>query len=284
MGLAGAGAWARKAHAPFLAAGPDTTLAGVWSRRHDRAAELAGEFGAPAFDTFDALLDRCEAVAFAVPPAVQPDLAVRAARAGRPLLLDKPLAADVAGAERLVGAVAETGVASQLVLTLRYAPEVRSFLTQARTVAPFGAAGVWVSGGTRRGEYATPWRQEAGVVMDVGPHLVDLLDAALGPVVGVHAHGRRKGWAGLLLEHDGGAISEASMCSTAEVEAPTIRIEVFGAAGTATVDRGQLGSAIWPTIVAEFATVVRTGEAHVLDARHGLRLQRIVAAADGVLA
>ncbi|MEW1889248.1 MULTISPECIES: Gfo/Idh/MocA family oxidoreductase [unclassified Streptomyces] len=87
MGLVGAGPWARTMHARTLAAGPGTVLAGVWARRPEAAAEVAAPYGAPAAGSFEELLDTCEAIAFAVPPAVQAALAPRAAVAGRTLLL-----------------------------------------------------------------------------------------------------------------------------------------------------------------------------------------------------
>ncbi|MGH9299977.1 MAG: Gfo/Idh/MocA family protein, partial [Acidimicrobiales bacterium] len=92
VGLVGAGPWASVAHAPMLAAGPHTELAGIWARRPEAAEELARRHGTRAFGELDALLEACEAVAFAVPPDVQPELAARAARAGKAILLEKPLA------------------------------------------------------------------------------------------------------------------------------------------------------------------------------------------------
>src|SRR6185295_778262 len=92
VGIVGAGPWARKAYAPMLAAGPETRLAGIWSRRLESAREAAAPHGADAVESFDELLDRSEAIAFAVPPDAQAGLAARAARAGKHLFLDKPLA------------------------------------------------------------------------------------------------------------------------------------------------------------------------------------------------
>ena len=69
VGLVGAGTWARRMHAPMLAAGPETRLAAVWSRRLEPALSIVGQVGpVPVTDDFDAFLARCEAVAFAVPP------------------------------------------------------------------------------------------------------------------------------------------------------------------------------------------------------------------------
>lgn len=112
-GLVGAGYWARQVHAPMLAAGPETRLAAVWARRADAARTLAETHGAQAVPAFDDLLDRCEAVAFAVPPDVQAELAIRAARAGRAVLLEKPIAVTVERARALAEAVDAAGVVSQ---------------------------------------------------------------------------------------------------------------------------------------------------------------------------
>ena len=135
MGLVGAGPWAEMVHAPMLAAGPNTRLAGVWARR----PEAAARFGAPVFERIEELFDNCEAVAFSVPPAVQAELGVRAAKAGKALLLEKPLAADLEGARRLAEAVAEAGVASQMVLTWRYSAATRAFLARVSAIESFSS-------------------------------------------------------------------------------------------------------------------------------------------------
>mgnify|MGYP002336185102 CR=1 FL=1 len=131
VGLVGAGPWAGMVHAPVLAAGPETALAGVWARRPEAAAELAGRYGAPVFEQPDDLYAACDAVAFAVPPDVQATMAIDAARAGKHLLLEKPIAADLDAAIRLAEAVDAAGVASMVVLSWRYSQAVRDFLDAA---------------------------------------------------------------------------------------------------------------------------------------------------------
>ena len=88
-GLVGAGPWAEMFHVPMLSAGAGTTLEAVWSRRPEAAQAVAAEVGATPASTFEDLLDRCDAVAFAVPPDVQAELAPRAAAAGKHLILEK---------------------------------------------------------------------------------------------------------------------------------------------------------------------------------------------------
>src|ERR1043165_6353942 len=89
IGLIGAGPWARMMTAPVLAAGPQTRVSGIWSRTAEHARELGATLHVPAFAELDALFDTCEAVAIAVTPDAQPQLAIAAAEAGKTLLLEK---------------------------------------------------------------------------------------------------------------------------------------------------------------------------------------------------
>ncbi|MER6945432.1 Gfo/Idh/MocA family oxidoreductase [Nonomuraea sp. NPDC000554] len=279
VGLIGAGPWAEMAHAPMLAKGPHTRLAGVWARRPEAAARL----GAPVFERVEELFDACEAVAFSVPPAVQAELGVLAARAGKALLLEKPLADSLENARRLADAVAETGVPTQMVLTMRYTPQTRTFLARCGEIEPFGGHAANISGVLTGGHaFGTPWRLERGALLDVGPHVVDLLDAALGRVTGVRAHGDPLRWTGLLLEHESGAVSEASLCMAAVGDLPPSTFAVYGRTGNAVLQPWEDDP--FDIIAEEFAATVRAGGGHPLDAAHGLRLQQVLAEAERQLA
>ncbi len=191
VGLIGAGPWAEMVHAPALAAGPNTRLAGVWARRPEAADELAGRYRAPSFERLDDLFGVCEAVAFCVPPAVQADLGVRAARAGKALLLEKPLAADLEAAERLVDAIDEAGVASQMVFTFRYSPATKAFLEKARRLKPFGGYAANMHESHRGGGFLVReglGAGESGVTVDGGVQ-VDIATAAGFPLDAVRVFG-----------------------------------------------------------------------------------------------
>ncbi len=283
VGLVGAGPWASMVHAPVLAAGPETRLVGVWARRPEAAAQLAARHHAHACSRIEELFDRSEAVAFAVPPEVQADLAIAAARAGKGVLLEKPIAGDLAGAERLAEAIGAAGVASVVVLSWRYAAPVRSFLEQAASFDAVGGRGTFVSGALLGGPFATPWRLKRGALPDLGPHVVDLLDAALGRVVGVRAHGRSLGWVGMLLDHESGRPSEVSLCATAALEPQRAGVELFGRTGALEIDCvPAVQPEAFATLRREFAAAVK-GTPHPLDAQRGLHLQRIIADAESQL-
>lgn len=286
VGLVGSGPWARGAHAPMLAAGPETELSAVWARRPEAARETAAPYGAAVADTFDELLDRCEAVAFAVPPDVQAGLAVRAAEAGKALLLEKPLGLDLPSARRLADAVDEAGVVSQLVLTNRFHPATREFLHEARAAADAGAVtgarSCMLGGAFLGGEFATPWRLEHGALLDLGPHLLDLLDAAVGAVATVRGTGDPRRWIELTCEHENGAISQASLSGAVNLPQGRTRIELFGSGPELVFDTAGLDfDACRPLLRREFATAVRTGVSTGIDVRRGLRLQELLTQAAG---
>jgi len=280
VGLVGAGPWARAVHARVLAAGPETRLTSVWARRPEAARETAAPYGAGVAATFEELLDCCEAIAFAVPPAVQAELAPRAAKAGKALLLEKPIALDLPSARRLVDAVDTAGVVSQLVLTNRYHPVTRRFLKDVQGLDTAGARSCCLSGAFLGGDFATPWRLEHGALLDLGPHLLDLLDAALGPIVRVRGAGDVRRWIELTCEHESGAVSQASLSGAVELDRGILRIEVFGRHPELVFDSAALDfEELWPVLRREFATAVRTGRAGELDAHRGLYLHTLMAQA-----
>lgn len=284
VGVVGAGPWAQMVHAPMVARHPHTTLAGVWARRPDAAAALAAAHDSTAAATFAELLDRCDAVAFAVPPDVQAEMAIVAARAGKTLLLEKPIALDLDAAERLADAVGHAGVGSQVVLSWRYSEAVRAFLAEVAASSPIGGRGHFLSGAALGGPFATPWRHEHGPLLDLGPHLIDTLDAALGPVVGVRAHGDPQRWVGLLFDHASGVVSEASLSARSGADPGQAGVEVHTEAGVIEVDAtAAVGPAAMVAVVDELVATAG-GTPHALDVHRGLHLHRILAAAVADLA
>src|SRR5690242_9353908 len=129
IGLVGTGYWAREVHARGLEAHPDVEFAGMWGRDSD----------------YDARFAEVDAVAFAVPPTVQAELALRAANAGKHLLLEKPIALDVAAADRLVAAVEEHRLSSVVFFTQRFVPVWEEWLTAAAASQPLGGRADWLS-------------------------------------------------------------------------------------------------------------------------------------------
>jgi predicted dehydrogenase len=163
---------------------------------------------------FEDLLKRCSAVVFAVPPPLQVEYATSAIRHGCALLLEKPIGGDAAGAEQLT-TVALRQKAPTMALAWRHTEDVRRFLatdvSDVSDVDPVGGVGRVLASEPDGGAPAPPWRRARGVLRTYAADLFDLLEAALGPVVGMHARGDPRTWVGMSLDHSVGRFSEASL-------------------------------------------------------------------------
>jgi predicted dehydrogenase len=295
FGLVGTGYWARATHAAAITSTPGATLAAVWGRNEEAAKDIADVHHATAFtgeDAIGAFLDGVDAVAFSVPPYVQAPIATQAARAGKHLLLEKPIALTNEDADELVAAVEEAGVASVVFFTLRFFGEIRAWLTDEN--ARGGWSGQGWSGG--HGEWLgavlnpdspfnTPWRHDKGGLWDLGPHVLSLLWACLGPVTGVTATAGRADLTHLVLTHDSGATSTATMTLNAPPAAASTSLYVWGEAG-----RSIMPAAPWDpveclrTALSELLAMADTGTTtHPCDARLGRDIVHVLSAAQAQL-
>jgi predicted dehydrogenase len=218
FGLVGTGYWARETHATALAAHPDAELTGVWGRSFASATDLADSFGAKAYEDVDEMFEDVDAVAFAVPPDVQAELAVRAAAHGCHLLMDKPVAFTTQEADRVVEAVDHAGVRSLVFFTSRYCPNQAQWLAEVQQEADWSSGYVckYVSIFEPGSPYAqSPWRSERGALWDIGPHALSILVPALGPVTHVVADRGLGDTVTVVLHHESGAASTMSLSLTA---------------------------------------------------------------------
>jgi predicted dehydrogenase len=283
FGLVGTGYWARVAHAPALASADGIQLAAVWGRDPRAAAKLAAGYQATAYEDVAAFLAAVDAVAFAVPPNVQAPIAVRAARAGKHLLLEKPIALSEADTDSLVEAVEEGQVASVVFFTLRFRADVRAWLADINGQSGWtGAGAVWLGSSLLESSpFNTPWRREKGALWDLGPHAVSLLSAALGPVTSVIADAGLADTTHLILHHQGGTTSTATVSLSAAEAAAGFEAYVWGEPGRLAAPAGTSDPLVpLRTALAELADNARSGRtAHSCDVRFGREVTRVLAGA-----
>jgi predicted dehydrogenase len=101
VGVIGVGALGQH-HARHLARLREVRLVGVCDLDAGRAAKIAAELGTAAYIEIDDLLARVEAVTVAVPTPAHVEVGLRALELGIPVLMEKPLAASLAEADRLI--------------------------------------------------------------------------------------------------------------------------------------------------------------------------------------
>ena len=295
FGLLGTGPWAERTHGPALRDHPGAELAGVWGRRPEAAARLAERLGTRPYDDVDALLADCDAVAVALPPDIQAPLAVRAAKAGRHLLLDKPVATTVAAAREVAEAAEGAGVASVVFFTMRFRPETARWIEEQRAVGGWQVgradwlAGIFGEGAGESPYAASPWRREKGGLWDVGPHALSVLLGVLGDVADLDGSvaavsGPAGGTVQLALRHASGAASTCALSLAVSPAAATTAVELRGTAGAVSLPDGWTDAATaFGHAVDALLASARTGEPHPCDVRLGLRVTEILAAAEARL-
>jgi predicted dehydrogenase len=285
FGLVGTGYWAHVAHAPALASTAGIELAAVWGRNPQAAADLAAEYQATPYEDVPAFLAAVDAVSFAVPPDVQAPVATQAARAGKHLLLEKPIALTEAAADDLVGAVEQAGVASVVFFTLRFQPEVRAWLAEVETRGGWtGGVSAWLGSALSEGNpFNTPWRRDKGGLWDIGPHMISLLWASLGPVTSVTADAGPADVTHLVLHHWSGATSTTTLTLSATEAAAGFEAYVWGESGRLAAPRGSADQVTALSIaLGELAANARAGRTrHPCDVWFGREVGRVLAEAQG---
>ncbi len=184
-GLIGTGRIAEERILPAINAHAGNWLAGVVSRDAGRAEAFARKFkAARAYTSYDELLRDPDVTVVAIhtPNSQHAAQAIAAARAGKHVFCDKPMATSVADAERVVRECEKAGVKLGMNFHNRYMP---SYIETRRLIAS-GAIGevqlvqLEASPGLRSGERAGTWRLDAalaglGTTYSIGVHVFDIL-------------------------------------------------------------------------------------------------------------
>jgi len=256
------GGYGAKVPLPVLAELDGFEPVGVWSRTPQRARELAAEHDLElGTSDVDELLDHpgLEAVHVATPVATHAEIAIAAARRGLHVIVDKPVALDLAEARAVRDAITEAGVVGAVNYGRRF-QETRERLLQ--RVTEVAGAPRMVSIALVFDDHAEPdsrpftWVQDAalggGRLQGYGVHDLDLLLAAFGEVesvaaateVGVsereapdgtpHTVTAEDAYA-ILIRFRGGGLGQVSLTATARHGRGDV-IEVHGAEGTVRLD------------------------------------------------
>lgn len=114
-GVVGAGWISQVAFMPGVAAAENSEMTAIVSGNAANAKRLAGFYGIEGiwhYDQYDEMLAAgvVDAVYIALPNEMHADYAIRAARAGKHVLVEKPLAVSVAECDAMIAAAREAGV------------------------------------------------------------------------------------------------------------------------------------------------------------------------------
>jgi len=256
------GGYGAKVPLPVLSDSKEFRPVAVWSRTPERARELADKHGLElGTSDVDELLAHpgLEAVHVATPVATHAEIAIAAARAGLHVLVDKPVAIDLAEARAVRDAIAQAGVVGAVNYGRRFQATRERLLQR---VAEVAGAPRMASIALVFDDHALPesrpftWVQDArlggGRLQGYGVHDLDLLLEAFGEVesvaaateVGVSERQARDGTPHtvtaedayvILLRFRGGGLAQVSLTATARHKRGDV-IEIHGSEGTVRLD------------------------------------------------
>ena len=310
IGVIGCGDWGRNHIRTAAALG---ALAAVADADPARAARVGAEFGVPGLVPAD-LLARgdIDGVILALPPNRHAGAALEVLRAGKHLLVEKPMALDLAGAEAIVAATRAAGVVAMTGHLLRFHPAFEAL----EALVHRGDLGrVRYIHTTRIG--LGKFFQETDALWDIAPHDLSMLLAVTRAVpVRVHLEGaamvsEAPDFAHLHLTFPGGVrshsfisrlsprrdrrftvIGEAGMAVYDDLEPWERKLAIYrhrilsegGAIRVEGVEPDYVPLAETLPLTAEhvhFLACIGTGAAPRASVAEGLDVLRVLAAADG---
>ena len=252
-GFIGCGEVTEKKSGPAFSLIDGSQVVAVMSRNADRARSYAQRHNIPRFYT-DAqqLVDDPEvnAVYIATPPSSHATYAIMAMRAGKPVYVEKPLAASYPDCQRINRISKQTGVPCFVAYYRRYLPYFQRVMQLVRDGAVGHVSNVQIRFAVQPRDLDynrdnLPWRVQrdiagGGYFYDLAPHQIDLLQEMFGPIVRAHGYQANRG--GLYQTEDtvsasfqfqDGLPGSGSWCFVAHKSARTDRIGIVG-------DRGSL--------------------------------------------
>lgn len=197
IGVIGAG-MAAKPHALALKALNDVIeVRGVWRRNRSEREAFVAEYGFPAADSLKALLadPKVDALLVLTPPNAREDIVAAAAKAGKHVLMEKPVERTLEAAERIVASCETAGItlgiifqhrfrAASMALAEKVADGSLGRLDAVQLLVPW-----WRP---QAGYYDKPGRgtleqDGGGVLLTQAIHSLDLMLSLTGPVKAVTA-------------------------------------------------------------------------------------------------
>jgi len=282
FGLIGTGLWG-ETHARTYASSPHVELKAVCDLREDRAKEISGKYGAKDYySDYRKLLERDDisAVSIATPDFAHTEIAVAAAKAGKHILIEKPLATSVEDCEKILAAVEE---AKDIKFMVDFHNRWNPPFVNAKTAIERGELGkpmliyirlsdtIFVPTGM------LSWASKSEVVWFVGSHAVDLTRWLLGDEVRkVYAVSRSEVLKGkgvdtpdfyeAILEFKNGGVATVENCWILPDSLPTVidfKCQIIGSEGAVymdmsghrTIQKYTKEHVSYPDVLGSFSTV-----------------------------
>ena len=235
VAIVGAGNIAQSAHLPAYQKRDDIELVGIADLNLERAQKAAEKFGIKAaFGSVEEMLANvdCDYVDICVWNGSHASCAIAAARAGKPILCEKPMALNLEHALKMKEEIEKAGVPFMLAVPTRYTSQaqlVRQMVDEGKFGDIYYAKTAYVRRrGTPTGWFTDSSRAGGGPVIDIGVHCIDRtwflmgnprptrVSASVSYAIGAYTTKGVSSWGG----HDGSGVhdTEDSACGIIHFE------------------------------------------------------------------
>ena len=257
-GFIGCGEVTEKKSGPAFSMVRNSEVVAVMSRNAEKAESYARRHNIPRWYTDAQLLigdEDVNAIYIATPPSSHATFAIMAMKAGKPVYIEKPMAASYEDCARINRISRETGIPCFVAYYRRYLPyfhKVREMIQQGK-IGNVMNVQLRFAQPPRNLDYNNknlPWRVQpdisgGGYFYDLAPHQLDLLQDMFGCIL--EAEGYKSNRAGLYdvedtisacFKFENGLPGSASWCFVAYESAKEDRIEIIG-------DKGMLSFSVY---------------------------------------
>ena len=252
FGLAGLG-MGGETHARQLLEIDDAVLLAAYGRNEEKAKAFADKFGVPRIYTdFEEMLEdrEVDVVNILTPNGLHRDFAIKAANAGKHVVVEKPLEINLARAQEIIAACRNNDVRLGVIFQMRFGHAAQRL----KQAIEAGKLGRILIVDVLDKEYRPPeyysrdyWRgtrelEGGGCLLTQSIHVIDLMQWLAGPVRAVFAKTRTalhdievEDTATAVITYESGAVG-VFQSSTAAYPAFKARVEVHGTGGSAIIN------------------------------------------------
>jgi len=263
MALVGCGNIARAHWRGIRNHAPRIKVTAVVDSNSDNAASMSDRTGASAYSSLSDALEQgsFDAVDLMLPHDLHEEAAIESFRAGKHVLLEKPMAPDLAACERIMKAAKEADIVFMIAEQAQYWPDIK----RARELIDDGQIGQVVTAracfydplpANSISDDAVPWRFRlaragGGICIDGGAHWIRPLRMLLGEVTEVIAtmgshipKMEGESWAQALIRFGGGVTASFEALLSAGIVGPTEDFRITGTTGEIIIEHGSDGRLI----------------------------------------
>jgi predicted dehydrogenase len=227
----------------------DVELAGIADTNEERGKKYAEHFGTAYYSDYTELFKHIDAVIVTSENANHKEHVIAAAKAGKPVLCEKPISTNLKDAQEMIEVCRENGVLLQTAFPVRF----NASIVRAKQIVEEGKIGrILAMKGTNRGQnpggwFIDPAQSGGGAVMDHTVHVLDIMRWFTGEEVKeVYAEIDNRisetpiDDCGIItMEFESGVFATLDCSWSRNKSFPTwgdVTLEIVGTAGTLTID------------------------------------------------